>query len=636
MDPTDEQDTAAPVDGARVVARWLHAIEAASREEDGWRKDADKAAKMVRGDKKSGTGRRFNILYSNTETLVPALYNTAPIPDIRRRFRDTKDVIGKMAADGLDRVLSEQCDAADMDATMAAVTYDAALLGRGVLRVRYEVAQDAAGMVADQAARPEHVPWDTFRRGPARAWRDVPWVAFQHTLNRREVAAQFGQEVAARLNFDALDPDATPEMRDSPAARKAEIWEVWCKYERKQLFVSKSAPDGPLAEQDDPLGLEAFFPCPEPAQLIRTPGNLVPVVPYELYRDQAEELDRLTSRITDLTAAIKWRGVYLDGGMGDVMVKLEKAKDGELVPAPNAQMLIDGGSLERAIYMMPIDVAVKALMALVEQRDRVKQVIYEIMGLSDILRGVSNASETATAQNIKAQWGGLRIDAGRKEIQRVARDVIRIMAEIVSEKFEPAVFLMAGADFSVQGPPAGPGMPPQMQDLTGQVVQLLRSERTRQMRVDVETDSTVRADMARAQSEYSTFLQGLGGLAQSIGPLVQSDPGLRPVFVALVKSGAQMFRLGRQVQDALEAVPEQLPPPPPPPPDPRLEMEKVKAETERQKSQMDMQATQAKTEATVMVSQQRIQEAQMQHGIRMREMMMQPEGPEHEAVEGEG
>ena len=611
---TERAEKSGPDDGARKVARWLTAIGAASREEEQWRKDAEKASKLYRGERKGAPARRFNILYANVETMVPAIYNTAPIPDVRRRFRDELDVVGKLASAAIERVVGEQCDTNDIDAALAAAVHDAALTGRGVIRVKYQVATSPDGLLADQNTRPEHVPWDMFRRGPARAWHDVPWVAFRHMLRKAEVERQFGPDVAMALRYDATDPDCAPDLRDSPAMKRAEIWEVWCKESRAVYFVSSGMPDGCLAEEADPLGLEGFFPCPEPMMMIRTPGSLVPVVPYELYRDQAEELDRLTRRIAALAEAVKWRGLYLDAGAGDVMAALEKAKDGELVPAPNAQILMDGGSLERAIFLMPIDRAVQALQALMEQRNAVKQVIYEIMGLSDILRGVSEASETATAQSIKAQWGGLRIDRARKEAQRLARDVIRIMAELVAEKFEPEMFALAGAEFRLDGP-QGP------QDVTMQVMDLLRSERLRRMRVDVETDSTVRADMGRSQKEYSDFLQGVGALVQSVGPMVQADPQMRPVFTALLKSGAQMFRLGNQVQDALDAVSDQ---PPPPTPDPKVEAEKMRAETDQRKAEMDLRATQAKTDAAVIEAQARMQEAGMRHDMAMERAMVAP------------
>jgi hypothetical protein len=65
----------------------------------------------------------------------------------------------------------------------------------------------------------------------------------------------------------------------------------------------------------------------------------------------------------------------------------------------------------------------------------VQEVIYEITGISDILRGSSVASETATAQNIKTQWGTLRLKRLQKEVQRYARDLLRMTLEIAASKF---------------------------------------------------------------------------------------------------------------------------------------------------------------------------------------------------------
>jgi hypothetical protein len=44
--------------------------------------------------------------------------------------------------------------------------------------------------------------------------------------------------------------------------------------------------------------------------------------------------------------------------------------------------------------------------------------IYEVTGISDIVRGQGNAQETATAQEIKSQWGSLRIRKLQKQIER--------------------------------------------------------------------------------------------------------------------------------------------------------------------------------------------------------------------------
>src|SRR6185295_1686636 len=116
--------------------------------------------------------------------------------------------------------------------------------------------------------------------------------------------------------------------------------------------------------------------------------------------------------------------------------------DGELVPLTGVEHLVDGGGIDKWIAWFPLEPTVGALNQLVQQREMIKQTIYEVTGISDILRGASQASETATAQNIKQQWGSLRIQHKQQEIQRYARDIFRMKAELFASKFEPQTLEM--------------------------------------------------------------------------------------------------------------------------------------------------------------------------------------------------
>src|SRR3990172_9410012 len=103
----------AAVNETEEVRLWLDALAIADKEEETWRKQADKAIQIYRNCNDDGQpatyrgadDRRFNILHSNIETLTPALYNSTPVPDVRRRFADD-DPTGKMASDIMERCLS--------------------------------------------------------------------------------------------------------------------------------------------------------------------------------------------------------------------------------------------------------------------------------------------------------------------------------------------------------------------------------------------------------------------------------------------------------------------------------------------------------------------------------------------------
>ncbi|MCQ4187755.1 hypothetical protein FK515_29740, partial [Klebsiella pneumoniae] len=75
-------------------------------------------------------------------------------------------------------------------------------------------------------------------------------------------------------------------------------------------------------------------------------------------------------------------------------------------------------------------------------RDQCKQTIYEITGISDIVRGASDAGETATAQQIKSRFASIRLQKMQAEVARFAADLIRIKAEIMCELYQPQTLLM--------------------------------------------------------------------------------------------------------------------------------------------------------------------------------------------------
>ena len=63
--------------------------------------------------------------------------------------------------------------------------------------------------------------------------------------------------------------------------------------------------------------------------------------------------------------------------------------------------------------------------------------VYQIAGISDIMRGDGDAHETATAQNIKAQFGSTRLRPRQQELARFCRDICRLTAEIICNHFQP-------------------------------------------------------------------------------------------------------------------------------------------------------------------------------------------------------
>lgn len=590
---------------------WLDALELARKTEDAWRGRAEKAVERYR-DEKETKAKRFNILYANTQILVPSLYNSTPIPDVRRRYGDS-DPTGKVAAQVLERALSYSTDAYDFDVVMRATVLDMVLPGRGVARVRYDATEAGA-----QTVTCEYVDWRDFRRGPGRQWHEVPWVSFEHRLTREQLIDQFGA-IGRTMPMDIVvgETKQGTDPRDVPDVfKRATVHEVWDKQAREVLFISPGVPSRILRKLDDPLKLKDFFCIPRPIYDVLDTSTLVPLVPYDLYRNQAEELDRATQRINALVAMCRYRGLR-DASIPE-MTTLAESKDGDFVPVENAQQYTGatgGGGLERAMWVTPIETIAKVIAQLEAHRAAVKETIYEITGLSDILRGATVASETATAQQIKSQFGSLRIQDRQREVARFARDLLRLKAELIGERFTPeALSVITGIELPTpeqkmaammqaqQAQQQGAEVPDELATVLQaptwpEVMQVLQSDVMRAYRVDIETDSTVQADVSRMQQNAAQFVQGFGQFIQAIGPAVQAGDMPKDVAADLLTAFARSFRLGRQAEDALERMGKQAQQPAAAP-DNSAEMAAAQAE---------MQAKAAEMQASAQAEQARLQ-----------------------------
>lgn len=548
--------------------KWMQRIHAAAKREDTFVQSAKKAEAIYTGQAKDGAPKQyFNILHSNVETIVPATYNSTPAPDIRRRFND-KDPVAKAVADILERAIIVQIDDGALDKEMEGVSQAAFLAGRGVIRIRLHSEDITTGDEADeiedgiedaaeaetvgedeqpeQAEAPsqavntdqslsfEAVAWTDFRVGPAKRWKDVPWVAFRHMLAGETIEEWEKDDAVAIQKATITDDNVATDEGD------VAVWEVWCKRSKQVYFLRET--DGLVYKKvDDPLGLKEFFPCPEPVQPIQVVGSMLPVTPYAVYEELADELETVTKRIKKIVAGIKVRGGAAAGETMKEISKLAEADDNEIVEIRGVEAMAQQGGLDKAITWWPIEKAVAALQALAQHRESIKAQIYEVTGISDIVRGASDAGETARAQEIKTQWGSIRIQKMQRMLERCVRDLFVMASELISTRFTMKnLQRMTGIEVT-----------PDMQAiLTDKVTQFYR--------INVESESTVKSDMTKTRGEMAQFLQGTAQYMQTVGPLVQQ--GVVPAELALeiYSSFARSFKLGKSAEDAISQIGTQM------------------------------------------------------------------------------
>ncbi len=565
--------------------------EITSREKDlkdKWWEKAGETWKIYTGDQVNETP--FNILYSNTEILVPAVFSKKPIPDVRRRFDKEK---GDVPAHAMQNMLAFLLDSniggySNFMTVCEDAVLDAALPGQGQIRVR----------IVSGIPVLDYVQYHKFIWGYCERWEDCPWQAFRYDMTWQDAVKQFEltEEQAAELKaYSSSDMKEKNENTKEEKPPTLAVYELWRKSDRTVQFLCEGLKSGLLA-QDQDLGLTGFFPVPKkPLTFLHSTTDTLPRPLYKLYKQQAEELNDVTRRIKKLTNAIKVRGMYA-GQLPELAKIFEGDNENMLIPAesPSQVLAMDKG-LEAYIWMAPIDKFITVLQTLFQIRDQIKGTIYEILGIGDILRGQSKASETLGAQQIKDKWGSLRIAKTRDRVTDFIRDGLRLLAESAA-KHTPVeqwasitgIQLAQPVQAMVQGR-AGQPVPQgqSWQDVLG----VLQSDLERAYTVDIELNSTVDPEATQEKEETAGFMNAIGSAMQAMAPLAQSSPEGFETMKVILGAITSKFRIGVDVQDKIMAlpVPKALTGPPP-------ELQKAQEEVQKAQEELKKRAEQLRAE----------------------------------------
>jgi hypothetical protein len=492
----DDADYISPADGKdtpEVARKWLDVIARSDRVFETWRERVRKILKIYTDDRQNedssdslSNRRRLNVYWANIQTIQPAVYQKLPSPSVARRWKDD-DRVARVAGEMVERAVSFSFDRENMDATMRQVRDDYLHTGRGQVWVRYEpeISKDATGAdkIETEYVPVDHVHWADFGHNIAREWNEVTCVWRKAYLTKAEGVKRFGD----KFNKVGLDhkPDEDERANDPavPTEAKATVYEIWCKATGLVYWIAKSYADGPLEVAPPHLKFEEFFPCPAPCYGTLKGGTLIPVPDYVLYQDQLEEIDELTMRMGKLLDALKLVGFYpssSDEGSVAIEKALKPGVENVMIPVPTWGEFKEGGGAAGKIEWLPVENVVKVLQACFEARKQLIEDVHEITGISDIMRGETEPSETKGAQVLKSQWGSLRIRDKQHELARFARDVARLVAEVMCDQFSPDTLMamtntylptqeqvlqqqQAALQMALQAPPpaaAGPVSPP--------------------------------------------------------------------------------------------------------------------------------------------------------------------------------
>lgn len=614
-----------------------------------WEKRADKIVKRFRDEqraKQDNDQTKFNILWSNVNTLVPACYSRTPQADVGRRFRD-QDPIGRVASLILERSLTFETEHyPDYRATMRQAVLDRFLPGRGTAWARYEphfkagsqIPEDGLEITEDidesevpeqidyECAPVDYVPWKDFGHNVARTWEEVFVVWRLVYMYEEAVEERFGEDVASKLAYDATPEDKKKEIAAGEIKKQAKIYEIWDKQKAKVCWMSRSKKQM-LDERDDPLGLQEFFPCPRPLYATMSNETLIPVPDFALYQDQARELDILADRIDGLVRMLQVKGVY-DSATPELGRLFTEGVNGTLIPVKNFMAFAEKQGLKGSLDLIDLKPIYEALKVCFEAAREIINFIYQITGISDIVRGQTEAGETLGAQQLKVNFVGLRLGDMKRDVARFATDLLQLKAQIICQHFSPQTILSMAAVEQLS--PADQQMIPQamllllgqarIQDPEGDSPNPLRS-----FRIEVNADSLVQVDEQAEQAKATEFLGGISRFLESAGTVAMQAPQMVPVFIELMKWSFTKFKIGKQVEGSIDQALEQMRQAAlqPKPPDPQMQLEQAKLQTVQQKGQIDVSVAQQKAQTAQQMMQAKTQHEQQKLGMDGQRMQME-------------
>jgi hypothetical protein len=556
------------------------------------------------GEDYADGGGRLDLFWSSYEVMKPAVYAKAPVPAVAAKFSDGDPVIDT-AAELLERVAITTLDQNNIDLVMKLVRDDLLFFGRGAMWLTYE---------SDDGQRVciEHVDRDDFRHECARYWDRVGWVAKRSWLSKKEMTKRFSEEVAEKANYSTVhraNDVATDAGSNTSAPQKCGVWEVWHRADNKVYWVTDGAQDI-LDESEPHLKLRDFFPCPRPAYGTTKLRSLTPVPDYERYVEHFKKISELTGRIYSLLEWVKMKGLVPGGAdMADsIRAALADTSDATVIGVPGALLQQGAGDF---VQWMPLQAIAEAITGLIGARQELINNFYELSGISDIMRGATDAEETLGAQQLKSQYGSVRVREKIDELQRIAADAVKVASEIIAEKFTQKSLLdMSGmklmtrkevekrikdiekaageemkglADKVEQAkhqPEADPQQleqqyqmaqrqiiekyAPMLQEAEGKVaiesvVELLRDDRVRSFTFNIESDSTILTDEMQEKSSRAEFVTMIGGLLQQAAPLAAGNGEMAEFVGSVMKFSVAPYRAGRALEGAIDKLVKALP-----------------------------------------------------------------------------
>ena len=657
MNQIETQDELSSLTGERrLVDIWRREIDNAKRYHDKSKAVAKEYQDLYESQEQEAETRislksNYPIFWSNTQVLRPLLFSKLPKANITQSFFNV-DEISRISSELVERLITYLLKESDAENQIEKIRDAFLVQGIGIPRIVFippepieiktkkkkekpkmeddgedngesenedessskdttkDMAEDMAeGETEDteeetsyevdeekKSFTVEFVDYQDFLKSTEKEWKKIRWVAFRKYYSRKELIDYFGkkgEKVPMTNNkFEYLGE------QEEDLYKLCEVWEIWDKENKVCHFITFAGDGYVLDSQEDGYNLKNFFPIPMPMGLNES-KKLLPAPLYSKYKNLCEDLTDIHDRIQSLVKQARFTGAYTSFAEQSDVENIMNGEDGEFKPLKTTANIDDARKL---VVFKPLNEIANTITVLRTEKMALKQDIQEITGLSDIVRGASVASETATAQQLKGNFAISRIQPLQKEVEFTIRDTLRLLAELAVEKMsmneiikitglkvvdvdlimnqaktsielqkQEAISLLSPQDPDYQNKimmleqQAQQGLQNTFKDLQDQLkgfhIQLkdlkklektIKSDKLRCISIDIETDSTVKLDQNQEKMDRMEYIRTISQTIQSMVPAVQTNVISKDALNEFVIFASKPFKVGRNLENYLK------------------------------------------------------------------------------------
>ena len=686
MNQVELQDELSTLNGERsLVEIWKREIDNAKNYHESSKKMAKEfqllyEAQEDQAESSPSLKSNYPIFWSNTQVLRPLLFSKLPKANITQSFFN-EDEISRISSELVERLLTYLLKESDAENQIEKIRDAFLIQGIGIPRIVFippepietktkkkkkkpeveeesedetsmqdyseDMAEDESEDTEEESSydtddskksfKIEFVDYQDFLKSTEKEWNRVRWIAFKKYYSRKELIEYFGKKGEKVPMTNVKFENLNEESQQEDLYKMCEVWEIWDKENKKCHFITFAGDGFVLDTEDDGYNLKNFFPIPMPMGLNES-KRLLPSPLFNKYKNLADDLTDIHDRITSLVQQAKFTGAYTSLVEQSDVENIMNGDDGEFKPLKTSANIDDARKL---VVFKPLNEIANTITILRTEKMALKSDIQEITGLSDIVRGTSVASETATAQQLKGNFAISRIQPLQKEVEFTIRDTLRLLAELAVEKMsineiikivglkvvdvdlilenakrnidvekEEAINLLdpKQPDFkekiAMLEQQAQMGLQQTIKDLQKQLkgffielknipklAKTIKDDKLRCISIDIETDSTVKIDQNQEKMDRMEYIRTISQTIQQMVPAVQTGVISKDALNEFVIFASKPFKVGRNLENYLknEEPVEQKP-------DPQAMMAQAEMQIRQQELQLKAQEITGKLE----------------------------------------